>query len=213
MKNNLTKKFVMTLILGVLLLLPISAIAVSIPNMEEVDGVYTYEAYQNNVEDFKVVLQTGTENPVNIKVEILEGSEVIELMEENTVFLVSPGEKIPVQFRIVSPPGSNVGDVFSVRLRFSSSDVGEGALAFGTSVEQRFNVLLVEMPLQASLPEEQKPGRAALIIAIAIIVVLILLIIVLKVRKGQKPKVIEKKPEKSVKPAVSKKKVPAKKKK
>ena len=52
----------MTLILGVLLLAPVAAFGVSIPYMEEVNEVRTFEAYKANAEDFKVVLQSGTES-------------------------------------------------------------------------------------------------------------------------------------------------------
>lgn len=208
--NNLDKRFVITLILGVMFLLPIvSAIAVSVPHMEEIDGVDTYEVYKDNVEDFKVVLQTGTEDPVNIKVEILEGSDVIELIDSNDIFLVSPGEKIPVQFRIVSPPGAEIGDSFYVRLGFRSSEVGVGALAFGTAVEQRFNVLLVEIPIETSEVEKEKTGKAALIISFGILLLLVILIVMGKIRNDKKSKTVKK----SVEKKESTKKTPVKKKK
>ena len=47
----------MALILGVICLAPVAAIAVSIPHMEEINGVHTYEVYKDNAEDFKVVFQ------------------------------------------------------------------------------------------------------------------------------------------------------------
>ncbi len=177
----------MVLLLGVLFLIPVSAFGISTPYMKEVEGVRIYEAYQNNVEDFIIVLQSGTEEPMNVQIEIIEGSEVIELMEENNLFLVNPGEKVPVQFRIVSPPGAQIGDKYSVRVSFSSSEVGEGALAFSTSIEKSFDVLLVELPIftKTSEPEDQR-SKVVLIIFIAIIVLLVFLIILIKVKKTKK---------------------------
>jgi hypothetical protein len=208
-KNNLTKKIGMTLILGVLLLAPIMAFGISTPYMEEINGVRTFEVYQSNSENFEVVLQSGLDKPMNVKVSILEGSEVIELLGNEDIFQVNPGEKVPVNFRIVSPEGAEIGDSFNVKLGFASSEEGSGALAFGTAIEKNFKVLLVEMPLHLATPEEEKSGKAALIISLGILALLVLLIIILKVR-NHKPKVIEKKPVK--KKAVAKKKKVAKKK-
>ena len=201
--NNLSKKFAMILLISVLLIAPIAAFGVSTPYMPEVNGVRTFEVYENNAEDFEVVLQSGSQEPMNVRVSIVEGSEVIELMENNDIFLVSPNEKLSVHFRILAPQGANVGDSFRVKLGFASSEVGEGALAFGTAIEKGFDVLLVEMPVYAS-PEskKEKSGQIALLIFGAIIILLILLIIVLKVKTSQKKRALESK--QVSKPAIKK---------
>jgi hypothetical protein len=208
-KNKLNGKWIFTLLLGVALLTSVSAFGISTPYMEEINGVRTFEVYQSNSENFEVVLQSGLDEPMNVKVSILEGSEVIELLGNEDIFQVNPGEKVPVNFRIVSPEGAEIGDSFNVKLGFASSEEGSGALAFGTAIEKNFKVLLVEMPLHLATPEEEKSGKAALIISLGILALLVLLIIILKVR-NHKPKVIEKKPIK--KKAVAKKKKVAKKK-
>jgi hypothetical protein len=210
--NNLIQKTAIIFLMGIMFLGFISAFGVSTPYMEEVNGVRTFEAYKNNAEDFQVVLQSGSDEPLNVKVEILEGSEVIELLSDDNLFLVNPGEKVPVDFRILSPPGANIGDTFTVRLGFASSDVGEGALAFGTAIEKEFDVLLVEMPVYAdeNVEKENKAaGQAALIIFIAIVVLLILIIIVLKVKKNKRDNSMK---EKASKKTVKEKSVPKKKK-
>lgn len=209
-KNNLIKKFVMILILGVLFSGIISAFGVGTPYMKEINGVRTFEVYENNAENFEVVLQSGTENPMNVKVSILEGSEVIELLEDNDIFLVNPNEKVSVKFRILAPKGAVIGDSFSVRLGFASSDVGEGALAFGTAIEKGFDVLLVEMPVYAGSEEteEETAGQVAIIIFLALIILLILIIIVLKVKRSKREKAMKNKQPDSVK----KKSAPKKKK-
>jgi hypothetical protein len=190
--NNLTKKLAIVLLLGVVLLAPIAAFGVSTPYMQEINGVRTFEAYQNNAEDFRIVLQSGSQEPMNVRVTILEGSEVIELMADSNIFLVNPDEKLPVNFRILAPSGAQIGDSFHVRLGFASSDVGEGALAFGTAIEKGFDVLLVEMPVYAA-PEasNEEISQAALFIFISIVVLLILLIIVIKVKRIQKARAMK----------------------
>jgi len=211
-KNNLTKKLGMTLLLGVLLLAPIAAFGISTPYMEEVNGIRTFEVYQSNAENFEVVLQSGIDDPMNVKVTVIEGSEVIELLYNTDIFLVNPGDKVPVNFRILSPSGSEIGDSFHVKLGFASSEEGSGALAFGTAIEKNFDVLLVELPIYEAAPEEKETGNAAVIISIAIILLLILVIIVLKVKKNQKVKVVKKPVEKKPVSKESVKKKPTKKK-
>jgi hypothetical protein len=197
-KNKLTKKIVMTLLLGVLLLAPIAAFGISTPYMEEINGLRTFEVYQSNAENFEVVLQSGSDSPINVKVTVLEGTDVIELLEVSDIFLVNPGDKVPVNFRILSPSGAEIGDSFSVKLGFASSEEGSGALSFGTAIEKNFDVLLVEMPIYEAAPEEKETGNVALIIFVAIILLLVLIIIVLKVRKNQKVSGVKKPVKKKV---------------
>ena len=97
MKNNkLLGGSGFVLLLGVMLMIgSVSALSVSVPYMEEIDGVRTYQAYENNAEDFEIVLQNGGgTDPINVVVDVTTGSDVLQLMDENNIFLVVPGQKV-----------------------------------------------------------------------------------------------------------------------
>jgi hypothetical protein len=208
MNKKLTLKFGIFLLFGIMFLGIVSAFdgGINTPYMPEIEGIRVFEAYQDNSEDFVAHIQSSEENPINVRVDIIDGEEVIELIEPENIFLVSPNEKVPVRFRILAPKGAQIGDRYRVILSFSSSEVGEGALAFGQAFQRSFDVVLVEMPIFTKAEPEESENQLALLIFIGIILLLILIIVVLKVKRCKRVKALEKAKENPVKKKVAKKK-------
>ena len=122
----------------------VSAFSVSAPYMENKELILSSDS---KITDLEFVLQNGggaTES-VNIRVNVLEGSEVINITNEDNIYTVSPGDKIPVNLRITLPEDVETGNIYNVRLEFSTVSAGQsGEFGFGTGQEQSFKVVIAE---------------------------------------------------------------------
>jgi len=183
MKNNKNINNKIYILLAMLLILGISfvsAFSVSSPYMEN----QTLNLAQNSkTTDLQFVLQNGggaTEN-VNIRVEILGGSEIANLTDESNIYTVIPGEKVPVNLRITLPKGVARGDIYNVKLGFTTVSVGQnGEFGFGTGQEQNFKVLVGEK----IVPEKQYNSTYLFLIIGILLVALI--IVALMIRRKNK---------------------------
>ena len=168
----------MLLVLGISF---VSAFSVSAPYMENKELALSLDS---KTIDLEFVLQNGggaTED-VSIKVSVIEGSEIITMLDSNETYLVSPGEKVPVNMRVTLPADVIEGDSYGVVLSFATvTSTGSGEFGFGTGQEQRFTVLAVNDQVQ-----EEKPGISKTLLYIIIGVLLLLIIIVFILIKRKK---------------------------
>ena len=138
---------------GIFLLLmsPVFAFGVSMPYMENKEAY----VFPGDVKDLKFSLQVeqGTEGSINIKAEIIEGSEIIEMTDSSSIYVVTFGQHTPVNFRLTIPENAQIGDSYPVKLGFSA-EAGAGSFAFGSVIEQNFDVIIGEKPVPVILEEE-----------------------------------------------------------
>ena len=95
------------------------------------------------IREVKIMLQNhaGTED-VNVKAEIIEGQNIIQLNEPNDIFLVPKGEKIDVYFKINIPQDAKKGDIFPVTIMFASTTTSTGSIGLSGSIGKGFNVVI-----------------------------------------------------------------------
>jgi len=183
MKNNRNTCNKVYVSLAMLLLLGISfvsAFSVSSPYMANKElNIFP----DSKITDLEFVLQNGggaTEDVI-IRVNILEGSEITNITNDNNLYTVSPGAQVPVNLRITLPENVMIGNTYNVRLEFSTVTLGQsGEFGFGTGQEQSFKVVIVK----EVVPEKPKPN---LLLPLIIGILLILFIIVMfLLRRKQK---------------------------
>lgn len=120
------------------------------------------------------------ESDVNIRAEIMSGSEILELTDPSNEYLVPAGEKTIVNYKITIPSDAKIDDVYPINIVFTTITEG-GGFSFGSSIGQKFNVIVGS---GAKPPEEGIPSWTIGLIIGAII--LITIIIILTKRKKKK---------------------------
>ena len=129
----------------------------------------------------ELVLQNGgATDPINVRVRVTEGSEIISLIGED-VYLVNPGDKVPVNFQLSIPETADWGSEYTIKIGFSESPANQEALSFGTEIEQSFNVKIQKTPQQVERDKRLK--NILLIVGICVLILLVLIIIVVYVKK------------------------------
>lgn len=187
MKNKIFNKNILISSLFVILIFSItltSAFSVSTPYMENKQLNISLES---KITDLQFVLQNGggaTEN-INIKVLILNGSEIISITDAEDVYLVAPGDKIPVNFKITLPEEVKNGDSYDIVLSFTTVTQGQsGEFGFGTGQEHKFKIVAVK----EEIPKENKFKEATIYLIIGIIFLLIIIVNILIKKKNKKSK-------------------------
>ncbi|MFH1787276.1 MAG: hypothetical protein ABH811_00570 [archaeon] len=183
-KEKIKGKFVfgIFLILFLFSIVFVSAFSVGMPYMED-KKLYLSPG---DITDLEFVLQNsgGIEN-INAIVRIVEGSEIIERIDTNEIYVVVPGEQTKVNFRITIPRDALFGSNYNIKLDFSSG-VGGGSFAFGSAIEQNFEVILGEkvMP-QSEEEEETSPSNLFLYGGIAFVLIGLVVFFVIRNRKNK----------------------------
>lgn len=170
---------------GIFLLLmsPVFAFGVSMPYMENKE-LYLFPGEVRNLE-FILQVEQGT-SETNAKAVIVEGAEIIKLTDSSDIYHVVPMEFTPVNFKITIPENAQIGDSYHVKLEFST-EAGPGSFAFGSAIEQNFDVIIGEKP--ALLPEEEKEVTLLmnfLIYGIITLILVIVIIIFFRIRRKSK---------------------------
>lgn len=178
-KNNLTTIFVsMFFLLSVISFT--SAVAIGGPPMENKQLVL-FSGESRNLE-FTIQNGGGATEAVNVKVNVIEGSDIIKLVEEENIYLVSPGDMVPIGFLVTAPNGV-AGSKYEIVIEFSEASANQDALSFGTGINQEFEVVLAEQPEETEKNKELKGWVLMLWIGIFILLIIIVLVVILRKRK------------------------------
>jgi len=163
----------------------ISAFSVGMPYMEN-KQLYLSAGDTRGLE-FVLQNSGGTVNS-NAKARIIEGSEIIEITDLSDVYVVVPGEQTKVNFRITIPEDAQIGDSYHIKLDFSS-EAGAGGFAFGSAIEQNFDVIIGERlapAVQEEGAEKETSLKSFLPYGVLIIVLMVVLIVFFAIRKRKK---------------------------
>jgi len=180
-KNTCSKIYISLAMLIILGISFVSAFSVSSPYMENKElNIFP----DSKITDLEFVLQNGggaTEN-VSVRVTIIEGSEIISITDEENIYLVSPGDKVPVNLRITLPEGVRVGNSYNIKLEFSTVSSGQsGEFGFGTGQEQIFKVVIIK-----EAASESNFNSIYFFLIIGILLILLIIILLLIKRKNKK---------------------------
>lgn len=171
-------------IVGIFLISFVSAFSVSMPYMED----KKMHILPGEIRDLEFVLQNGgaTDN-VNAGVRIIEGSQIIKVTGTEDSYLVIPGKQTPVNLRVEIPGDAQIGDSYHVKLAFSTIESNTGSFAFGSEIEQNFDVIIGEKAVRVIEPEEEEVSlKGFLSYGILIIVLIVVLIVFFVIRKRKK---------------------------
>jgi uncharacterized membrane protein len=176
--NKIYLSLALLLILGISF---VSAFSVSAPYMENKELNLTLGS---TITDLQYVLQNGggaTED-INVKVAILNGSDIATITDSSDTYKVSPGQQIPVNLRITLPADVQAGNTYDIRLSFVTVAAGQsGEFGFGTGQQQNFKVVVIK-----PTPLSTNNGiKTFLYIIIAVLAVLIIIVLVLIKRKNR----------------------------
>ena len=187
-KMKINKKTSSLFILGVILFSSInliSAFAISAPFMENKE-IYIQPGQTVNLQ-FNIQNGGGATSDITVQVGITEGSEIIEITDANDIYAIPAGLDANSNVRITIPADDSIGKNYSVKLSFNIivGDVG-GAFAFGSSIGQRFTVIVGEKPgsIPAEITEDKEeislqPSDLDLGNTTRIIIAIVLIIIVI----------------------------------
>ena len=183
------KKYnLINIIAGILIVVSIisftSAMSVSLPYMENKQLNLTL----GETKDLQIILQNGgATEPINVKVTIAQGSEVIRLADASDIYTISPGDKVPVNLIVTAPQGTDFGAKYPVVMEFNEASLNQNTISIGAGIEQSFNVVIAKTPAEIARDEKAKRLKNNLILLGAILLVLIVLIlIIIKVKKNKR---------------------------
>lgn len=156
-----------------------SAVAIGGPPMENKQLVL-FSGESRNLE-FTIQNGGGATEAVNVKVNVTEGSEIIKLVEEKNIYLVSPGDMVPIGFLVTAPNGAT-GSKYKIIIEFSEASANQDALSFGTGINQEFEVVLAE-PIEKIKENKELKGWVLMLWIGIFILLIIIALLVLRKRK------------------------------
>jgi hypothetical protein len=161
-----------------------SAISVSRPYMENNQLNLTL----GETKDLEFVLQNGggATEPINVKVRVVEGIELIKITDASDIYLVAPGALVPVHFQISVPEGVKFGETYPILIEFLEANLNENTLSIGTGIDQSFNVFLTKT--YEELEQERKSKNMVLLGIILLALIILISIIITLVKKRKKTK-------------------------
>ncbi len=188
MKN---KKIIFNLLilvsLSVILSLNVLAFGVSTPYWENNELVVA----PGETKEIHFTLQNmvGAED-VTMKVELLEGSEIVELTDDNLEYLVPIGTKdTDVNMQIKMPEDAALDTEYTVVLAFKTVQKSqEGMVQMGGGMEKSFKVVARLHAEEPEVQEEAKAGLSQMQIFFIAIIVIVILIFIYKYKKSHKKK-------------------------
>ena len=180
-KSTLNKIYISLAVFLILGISFVSAFAVGGPYMPNKELILSQDSGTTNLQ-FTLQNGGGATEAINVKVNILSGSEITTLTDERDTYTVAPGDMVPVNLGITIPSDATIGKTYTVRLEFITSTAGQnGQFGIGTGQEQSFTVVVGEKVI----PEKQGNG-ALLYIILGILLVLVIMVLVLIKRKNRK---------------------------
>ena len=164
------------------------AFAVSMPSLPQDDGgnrvLYILPGETSSM-TFVVQNGGGATSPINAKVDIVDGTDYVQLVDANNIYAIDAGGRVDVNVRVSVPSTAQLGESHDVALAFSTAPASSGGFAFGSAVQQRFKIVIGEEPEEVeenvSAPEVPKSQLFnKVLIGILIILILVVLFIIIR---------------------------------
>lgn len=184
-KFGISVKIAMFMVLLIFSLVNVKAFGVTSPYWKE----RPLEMAPGETQIVTLLLQNmvGTEN-VRVRAEIINGSEIAEIIDPNKEYYVPLGTKnVTVNLRITIPSSAPEGKEYIVGVAFTTIKEGTGGgVVTGTGIEKYFPVV-VKTPTRPTAPKVSEK-KLPIWIVVVIIIAIVLFIIWLLIRKKKEIK-------------------------
>ena len=153
-----------------------------------VDSVFAFAVssayYENNPlylqvgksMDGKFILQNnaGSED-VNVKVEIIDGKNIIQL--EGSTFVIPKGGRVDVPYKVVVPSGAKPADKFFITVDFTTVNIKpNNPVALGSSIRTGFTLIVATEIIEYQEKPSSKNSWYLYIIGILALIVIVFLV-------------------------------------
>lgn len=154
-----------------------SAFAVS-ARYHEGNALYTLPGESKEV--IFTLQNLGGAEDVDVKLEVTDDWGIIKIADSSDIYTIPAGGKTIVNLIVEIPINAKMKDVYHIDLRFTTvSKAGSGAFALGSSIVQRFDVIVGT----GEIPESEINWNILLIISISLIIGIAVFFILRKKRK------------------------------
>ena len=167
---NVKKQILMASLMLAVLSVSVAAVGISTPYWKENPLVMQ----PGELKDVVLNLQNMVgDKDVILRATLEEGSEIAEITDTNTDYLVpSKTADTNVHVRIKIPSDAQAGDLYKLRFSFTTVTSGEsGAVALGLSIDKSFDVIVEE------IREPEKPAFSTTGYTLAVLVLAVLLLL------------------------------------
>lgn len=140
--------------------------------------------------EIKFNFQNPQGNDLTFRPNIVESSGVITFINTEDVFL-RVGDSVNVRANVVVPADAEVGDVYPIKLTFTTVSAGEGGtLGLGSSVGRNFDLIIVptaeELALLAPEGEEIAKGYGSKWVIIGVVILILVIVFLFLMMKKKK---------------------------
>jgi len=168
-------KTINMLIIGIIFLTPyLMAFAVS---SQYYDNNPLYMKPGESVETFFTLQNVAGETNITVKAEITDGKNIVELSDVSDIYIVPKGEKTRVNFKVMAPSDSKIGDKFPLTIMFKTvTSQGENPIALSSSIGKGFEVIIGEPSRVEEVPIKKNNYLWIDLIVVLIVVIIFVLI-------------------------------------
>ena len=183
--NKKYKLIIATIITALFLINFISAFAVSSPYMGEEKQLNMYPGQEK---DLEFSLQNEAGDPIQIGASISEGNEIAKISDDKTIYTIPAGIQVKVNVKLSIPDNAPLGSKYPVKLSFSTATSGEtGEFAFGSSIEQDFNVVIGKEEVKTPGTANQTSKIIYMVIGVLVIAAILITIFLVRRYKRTTP--------------------------
>ncbi|MBU0894112.1 MAG: hypothetical protein KKF48_01465 [Nanoarchaeota archaeon] len=142
----------------------VNAFAISSAYYDE-NPMYVYP--EQNKEAFLTLQNFAGDNEIIVRADINSGSEVVQITDREEEYLIPLGDKTIVNLKINIPKDAEIGTIYPVNVVFTEiAKNSAGGLGFGSSIAQKFDVIVTETGFVPQLAPEEKTSILEIILLI-----------------------------------------------
>lgn len=120
----------------------------------------------------------GSDEDVTFRFEIVNGTEVAQLVDTNNLYLVKANDRTKVPVKITAPTGAKSGDTYKVKVEATTVETQKsGQFKFGAAMGASFDVVITARAPQVVQEEQEKPSAINWIIYLIVAIIIIAIVI------------------------------------
>jgi len=187
MKNSFRVGIILSVLAAVLMLSFMQVSAFGITSMYWKER--PLELKPGQVAEVTLELQNMVGNEtVTLNGTLMSGSEIAEITDASTVYVVPPQTKnVLVHLKITIPENAPLEKEYTIGVSFLEIKTGGQGVAIGSEIEKSFPVI-VRIPASAPASTPVSQGTSAWLVILIIVIVIIIVLVILMLIKNAKKK-------------------------